>query len=186
MNFKKLDLNEVILFEPTKFSDDRGFFMETFRANVFNEVVGSETVFVQENHSLSAQRGTVRGLHFQSPPHGQGKLVRCTRGSIVDVAVDVRKGSPTFGQHVRVELNAFNAQQLWVPVGFLHGFATLEPDTEVLYKVTDYYAAECDGSVLWNDPGLNIDWGVTESKAVLSKKDAVAPSFNSFQSPFNT
>jgi dTDP-4-dehydrorhamnose 3,5-epimerase len=186
MNLRKFSISEVVLFEPTKFSDGRGFFMETFKANVFNEIVGSETVFVQENHSLSAQRGTVRGLHFQSPPHGQGKLVRCTRGSIIDVAVDVRKGSKTYGQHVKVELNASNAHQLWVPVGFLHGFATLEPNTEVLYKVTDYYAPKCDGHVLWNDPKLNIDWGITDSEAVLSAKDAVAPDFGSFQSPFNT
>jgi len=184
MNFKKFPLSEVVLFEPTKFGDDRGFFMETFKAHLFNEIVGSETIFVQENHSFSAQRGTVRGLHYQSPPHGQGKLVRCTRGSIIDVAVDVRQGSSTYGQHVRVELNAYNAHQLWVPAGYLHGFATLEPDTEVLYKVTDYYSPECDGNVLWNDPELNIDWGITESKAVLSAKDAVAPTFGFFQSPF--
>jgi len=186
MNFKKFHISGVVLFKPKKFSDDRGFFMETFKSDVFNEIVGGNTVFVQDNHSLSVPRGTIRGLHFQSPPHGQGKLVRCARGSIIDVAVDVREGSPTYGQHVSVELNTSNAHQLWVPEGFLHGFATLEPDTEVVYKVTDYYAPECDGNVLWNDPDLNIDWGVTEDDAVLSGKDAVAPAFGTFQTPFSS
>jgi len=185
MNFKKFHISGVVLFKPKKLNDDRGFFMETFKSDAFNEIVGANTVFVQDNCSLSAQRGTIRGLHFQPPPHEQGKLVHCTRGSIIDVAVDIREGSPTYGQHVSVELNASNAHQIWVPAGFLHGFATLEPDTEVVYKVTDYYAPECDRNILWNDPDLNIDWGITESAAVISGKDASAPAFSTFQTPFS-
>jgi len=184
MKITKYDIKGVLMFTPKKFSDERGFFMETFSAKLFAQATGSETVFVQDNHSLSRDVGTVRGLHFQAPPHAQGKLVRCTRGRIMDVAVDVRQGSPTYGEHVKAELNAENGAQLWVPPGFLHGFATLAPDTEVQYKVTDIYAPECDGNVKWNDPDLGIDWGVDKETATLSEKDQEAPSFGKFKTPF--
>jgi len=184
VKFEFFSVNNACLITPRKFGDDRGFFMETFKQKAFNEAIGQTVEFVQDNHSLSASIGTVRGLHFQSPPHAQGKLVRCIRGSIIDIAVDARKSSPTYGQHVRVKLTAENAQQLWVPEGFLHGFATLEPNTEVVYKVTDYFAQEYDENIRWNDPDLNINWGVLENSAILSNKDAVAPFFKDFNSPF--
>jgi len=184
MQVDEFDIEGVLLIRPRKFADERGFFMETFSAKTFNDAVGEKTVFVQDNHSLSKQAGTVRGLHFQSPPHAQGKLVRCTRGAIIDVAVDVRSGSKTYGQHIRAELTAENASQLWVPAGFLHGFATLMPDTEVQYKVTDIYAPDCDGNVRWNDPDLAIDWGIDPALAMLSEKDAIAPLFGGFRTPF--
>jgi len=158
--------------------------METFKQKAFGKAIRKTVTFVQDNHSLSGPIGTVRGLHFQLPPHAQGKLVRCVRGSIIDVAVDARKNSPTYGQHIRVELSAENAQQLWVPEGFLHGFATLEANTEVVYKVTDYYAPESDGNIRWNDTDLGINWGITENTAVLSEKDLKAPYFKDFHSPF--
>ena len=158
--------------------------METFRQDIFDEAVGKTVTFAQDNHSLSAPIGTLRGLHFQAPPHAQGKLVRCINGSIIDVAVDVRQSSPTYGQHVSVKLSADNAQQLWVPVGFLHGFVTLEPNTEVVYKVTDYYSPDCDGGVLWNDPELAIDWGISEENVILSDKDGQAQTFSDFKTPF--
>jgi len=184
MHIEALNIPEIKLITPKIRRDDRGFFMETFRQDIFNEVVGTQVKFVQDNHSLSVPIGTVRGLHFQSPPHAQGKLVRCIRGSITDVAVDVRRTSPTYGQHITVELTAENGKQLWVPEGFLHGFATLESNTEVVYKVTDYYAPECDGNILWNDPHLGISWGIAESKAIISEKDNNAPFFKDFNSPF--
>lgn len=158
--------------------------METYKEQEFNTAIGQDVSFVQDNHSLSTNKGTVRGLHFQSPPHAQGKLVRCVRGRIIDVAVDVRKTSPTYGQHVTVELSDYNSKQLWVPEGFLHGFATLEDATEVTYKVTNYYSPECDGNVLWNDTNLNINWGISNVEASLSDKDAAAPSFSDFNTPF--
>jgi len=184
MNIKALDIDGIFLVTPKRFADDRGYFSEVFKAHVFNEAIGKTIDFVQDNHSYSQKRGTVRGLHFQSPPHAQGKLVRCPRGSIVDIAIDVRKGSDTYGQHVRVELSEKNGQQLWVPAGFLHGFVTLEDDTEVTYKVTDYYAPECDGNVFWNDADLGLDWGIDPADAVLSEKDKKAPKFRDFQTPF--
>jgi len=184
MNIQPLEIFDVKLITPKRFGDERGFFMETFRQDSFNESVGQNVTFVQDNHSLSTSANTLRGLHFQAPPHAQGKLVRCIRGSITDVAVDARKTSPSYGHHVSVKLSAENAQQLWVPKGFLHGFVTLEPHTEVVYKVTDYYSPECDGNVLWNDPDLAIDWGISEDSVVLSGKDAKAPTFNAFTTPF--
>lgn len=184
MNIDHFDIDGVVLFTPRRFGDDRGYFMETFRQSSFDEAVGGPVIFVQDNQSLSKDKGTVRGLHFQSPPHAQGKLVRCTQGAIIDVAVDARTGSPTYGQHVAVELTPDNGGQLWVPAGFLHGFSTLTDDTIVQYKCTDYYAADCDGNVAWNDPDLAIDWGIDASKAVLSAKDAAAPLMADFTSPF--
>lgn len=185
MKIQSQNIDAIKLITPQKYGDDRGFFMETFRQQSFNEALDQEVIFVQDNHSLSIPAGTIRGLHFQAPPHAQGKLVRCIRGSIIDVAVDVRQKSPSYGQHIRVKLSAENAQQLWVPEGFLHGFATLEPNTEVAYKVTDYYSTECDGNVLWNDPDIGIDWGIDRNEAILSDKDMKAPFFKDFVSPFS-
>jgi dTDP-4-dehydrorhamnose 3,5-epimerase len=144
---------------------------------------GIDLDFVQDNHSVSAAVNTVRGLHFQSPPHAQAKLVRCGRGALFDVAVDVRKGSETFGQWVAYELTAENGLQLLIPAGFLHGFATRAPDTEIIYKCTDYYAPECDGAVRFDDPDLGIDWRLN-GDAVLSEKDSIAPLMAEFDSPF--
>lgn len=183
LDVKSLEVPEVKLVTPKRFGDDRGFFSETYNKQRFNSV-GITADFIQDNHSLSAAPGTVRGLHFQSPPFAQAKLVRVLRGSIIDVAVDVRVGSPTFGKSVRAELSADNGVQIFVPRGFLHGFATLEPNTEITYKVDNYYSAECDGSVAWSDASLNIDWGIDVSKAKVSEKDASAPSFEEFESPF--
>lgn len=143
---------------------------------------GIDIDFVQDNHSLSAQVGTVRGLHFQAPPHAQDKLVRCGKGRLYDVAVDIRKGSPTYGQWLGEELSFENGKQLLVPKGFLHGFMTLEPDTEIIYKCSDYYAPECDGAVRWDSCG--IDWPLDVAEPVLSEKDKVAPLLADFDSPF--
>ena len=184
MNSECFDIEGPVLFTPRVFADDRGSFMETFKANEFEARTGSKAIFVQDNQSFSKLKGTVRGLHFQNPPHAQGKLVRCIAGSIVDVAVDVRRGSDTYGKHIRVILTSANASQLWVPAGFLHGFSTLEANTIVAYKCTDYYAHEADGNILFDDAELGIDWGIDPSQAFLSDKDLKAPAFKSFQSPF--
>jgi dTDP-4-dehydrorhamnose 3,5-epimerase len=175
MEIETFSIGGPVLFTPRILNDDRGYFMETFRQTVFDSAVAEPMTFVQDNQSFSTRKGTVRGLHFQSQPHGQGKLVRCTQGAIYDVAVDIRLGSPTFGQHIRVELSADNGAQLWVPLGFLHGFSTLRDDVIVQYKCTGYYAADCDGNVAWNDPDLDIDWGIDPASAVLSDKDRSAP-----------
>ena len=172
--FNRLAIEDVILVEPKRFGDHRGFFSETFHVSRFAEA-GIEGPFVQDNHSLSAEVGTLRGLHFQIAPSPQGKLVRCTAGRILDVAVDIRTGSPTFGQHVSAELSADNGHQLWVPAGFAHGFITLEPDTEVQYKVTGYYDPNADKGLAWDDPALGIDWPLPPSGAVLSAKDQEHP-----------
>lgn len=179
-DFTPTSLPGVILITPRRFGDHRGFFAETYSKRVFDQA-GIDTVFVQDNHSLSAQIGTVRGLHFQSPPHAQAKLVRCGRGRIFDVAVDIRRGSPTYGQWVGEELSAENGKQLFIPKGFLHGFMTLEPDSEIVYKCDDYYAPECDGAVRWDSCG--IDWPM-DVAPVLSDKDLKAPALADFDSPF--
>lgn len=184
MKFDRTSIPDVVIVTPRRFGDARGYFMETYKRNAFLEATGHDPVFVQDNFSLSAQKGTVRGLHFQTPPHPQGKLVRCTRGALLDVAVDARVGSPTYLQSVAIELTGENDKQLWVPPGFLHGFRTLAPDTEIAYKCTDYYAPDCDGSVMWNDPDLNVDWGVDSGGALLSEKDQKAQSFADFDNPF--
>jgi dTDP-4-dehydrorhamnose 3,5-epimerase len=183
MHIETTQLPGVILLKPPRFGDRRGFFSETYNRRVFTNW-GINAEFVQDNQSLSAQAGTVRGLHFQAPPHAQAKLVRCGRGSFFDVAVDIRVGSPTYGQWFGVELSAENGRQLLIPAGFLHGFVTREPDTEILYKCTDYYAPDCDGAVRWDDPKIDIDWGLGGTAPTLSDKDAAAPGFNDFQSPF--
>ncbi len=180
---KRLEIPDLVLVTPARFGDDRGFFSETYNDLAFAEL-GIAARFVQDNHSLSRNKGVVRGLHFQAPPHAQGKLVRVVRGSILDVAVDIRQGSPTFGKHVLVELSAANWRQLWVPVGFAHAFCTLEEDTEVIYKVTDYYAPECDAGIIWNDPDLGIAWPVSAAQALLSAKDTTLPRLADISSPF--
>ena len=184
MKITQLNINGLFLIEPSRFGDERGYFSELFRQDKFDAATNTKLSFVQDNFSLSKEKGTVRGLHFQSPPFGQGKLVRCSRGEIVDVAVDARKDSKTYGQHYKVVLSAENGLQLWVPEGFLHGFATLVDDCEIAYKVTNFYSSECDGNVLWNDPDLGIDWGIDPATATISDKDKVAPLFKDFKSPF--
>ena len=168
---------------PRRFGDHRGFFSETWNKAALAEA-GIDLDFVQDNHSFSADKGTVRGLHFQAPPSAQDKLVRCLRGAIMDIAVDVRRGSPTYGQWVGEELTGENGRQLLVPKGFLHGFATLTPDVDVAYKCTDFYAADCDGAVRFDDPDLGIDWGIANGDAILSDKDAAAGTFADFETPF--
>jgi dTDP-4-dehydrorhamnose 3,5-epimerase len=174
MNVERFDIPGVLLLTPKMHGDQRGFFSEVFRVDQFAKAAGGIN-FVQDNHVYSSQRGVLRGLHFQTPPHAQGKLVRCTRGAILDVAVDIREGSPTYGRHVAVELSAANWQQLWVPAGFAHGYLTLEAECEVIYKVTDYYAPECDRGIAWDDPVLAIQWPVASADIILSEKDRVQP-----------
>jgi dTDP-4-dehydrorhamnose 3,5-epimerase len=174
VKFESLAISGLVRITPKRIGDDRGYFSETFRADVFSANVGDFT-FVQHNHSLSAPVGTVRGLHFQLSPAGQGKLVRCLRGAILDVAVDLRRSSPTFGQHVALELRGDDGVQLWIPEGFAHGFCTLEPDSEIAYLVTSYYSPEHDRGLRWNDPALGIDWPVKEGEAILSPKDKRQP-----------
>lgn len=174
MLVERLSIPEIIILRPNIFSDDRGFFSESWNRKRYLDE-GLDLDFVQDNESFSAICHTLRGLHFQRPPYAQDKLVRCTKGRILDVAVDIRAGSPTYGQHVKVELDAQSRAQLLVPKGFAHGFLTLEPDCEVQYKVTDYYSPECDANIIWSDQDLNIDWGVAADQVTLSKKDAEAP-----------
>ncbi|WP_346913516.1 dTDP-4-dehydrorhamnose 3,5-epimerase [uncultured Roseibium sp.] len=171
--FRPLGLDGVIEILPEKFGDARGFFSETYNSKTFADA-GIELDFVQDNHSFSAEKGVLRGMHFQMPPFAQDKLVRVTRGSVFDVAVDIRKGSPTYAQWVGVELSAEKWNQLLVPKGFAHGFVTLEPDTEFLYKVTNFYSRECDRSIRFDDPEIGIDWPFDVSQVVLSDKDHAA------------
>ena len=178
---EKTDLEGVLLLTPKRFGDARGFFSESWSKRAM-QAAGLDFTWVQDNHSLSMQAGTVRGLHFQSPPHAQDKLVRCGRGALFDVAVDVRRGSPTYGRWVGYELSFENGRQLLVPAGFLHGFVTLQPDTEIIYKCSDYYAPDCDGAVRFDS--LDIDWNMHGLEPVLSDKDAAAQAFADFDSPF--
>ena len=174
----------VHLIQPRRHGDARGWFTEVYSERAFAER-GLTCRFVQDNHSLSAPAFTLRGLHFQTPPHGQDKLVRCIRGRIFDVAVDVRAQSPTFGKWVGTELSADNGHQLFVPVGFAHGFLTLEPDCEVTYKVSDVYAPDCDGGVRWDDPAIGVDWPLPPGvRPELSAKDQQLPSLAGWRSPF--
>lgn len=174
------DIADVFILEPRVFGDDRGFFFESFQAERFAELTGFSGSFVQDNHSRS-RRNVLRGLHLQLPPHPQGKLVRVIAGSILDVAVDIRPESPTFGQHVAVELTAENRRQLWVPPGLAHGFRVLSEDAEVLYKTSDVWAPELERSIRWDDADLGIDWGFAPGEeAIVSEKDEVALSFADF------
>ena len=181
MDITRTGLDGVLVLTPRRFGDARGFFSESWNRRTLRQAGLDLPDFVQDNHSFSAQAGTLRGLHFQSPPHAQGKLVRCGRGRLFDVAVDIRKGSPAYGRWVGVELSFDNGRQLWIPPGFLHGFVTREAETEIVYKCTDYYAPDCDGSVAWDS--LGIDWGLSASP-ILSDKDAAAVAFADFDSPF--
>jgi dTDP-4-dehydrorhamnose 3,5-epimerase len=183
MKAETLAIPDVKVLMPKVFGDDRGYFMESYNKRVFDELCPGLT-FVQDNVSRSADRYTVRGLHYQAPPFAQDKLVRVLKGRILDVAVDIRRGSPTYGEVVTQELSAENFKQMLVPKGFLHGFMTLEDDCLVAYKVTDYYDGASDGSVHWLSEELAIDWPYRGGDVVLSEKDKAAPSFGVFESPF--
>jgi dTDP-4-dehydrorhamnose 3,5-epimerase len=174
----------VRIINTRRFEDDRGWFSETYNAPKMTSL-GITTTFVQDNQSYSKFAGTIRGIHFQKPPHAQAKLVRCVAGRIMDYAVDLRKGSPTFGQYVCAELSAASGNQLFIPVGFGHAFVTLEDDAVVAYKVSDVYSPECEGGIIWNDPELGIDWPLSGGEAVLSAKDQILPRLSEFESPFD-
>ena len=184
MEIHQTAIPDVKLITPRKFGDHRGFFSETYNRKAMAEA-GVDLDFVQDNHSLSGEKGVLRGLHFQTPPYAQDKLVRVTRGAILDVAVDLRRGSPTFGQHIAAEISAENWKQILVPIGFAHGFLTLEPDTEVVYKVTNYYAPDHDRGMLWNDPDLGIDWPIDPADVILSDKDKAQPRFADLPEAFD-
>ncbi len=183
MDFRTFDVAGPVEITPRKFGDDRGYFSEIFRLDTFQANV-DPVDFAQENQSFSARVGTIRGLHFQSDPFAQGKLVRCVAGSIFDVAVDLRSGSPTHGKWLAVELSAEAGNQLWIPAGFAHGFCTLMPDVVVCYKVTAYYSGECDKGLAWNDPDLAIVWPKQADADTLSAKDRVQPSLAELPSYF--
>lgn len=174
MDITSFQISGILLVTPRHIGDERGYFAETFRADKFAEAAG-DWRFVQDNESRSAKAGTIRGLHFQSGPHAQGKLVRCTAGALFDVAVDIRTGSPTFGQWIGETLTPENGKQLWVPPGFAHGFCSLKPDTVICYKVTDYYSAECDKGLAWDDPDIGITWPDAADADTLSGKDRKQP-----------
>lgn len=183
MKIEETALEGVLILTPVRHGDARGFFSESWNRATL-AAAGIHTDFVQDNHSLSARAGTVRGLHFQVPPHAQAKLVRCGRGALLDVAVDIRKGSPTFGHWVGVELSFENGRQILVPEGFAHGFVTREPDTEIIYKCSDRYAPECDRAIAFDDPDIGVEWGVDRATALLSAKDADAPRLRECDIPF--
>jgi len=183
MNVTETPLPGLLVLEPKRHGDDRGYFSEVYNRETLRRL-GIETEFVQDNHSLSRQMGTLRGLHYQSPPHAQAKLVRAGAGTVFDVAVDARRGSPTYGQWYGIELSAANGLQLMIPAGFLHGFSTRTPDAELLYKCSDVYAADCDGAVRFDDADIGIDWGLTGAP-LLSDKDRAAQSFADFDTPFD-
>ncbi len=177
MKVTPLDIPDVLLIEPNIFEDERGFFFESFNLNEFREVTSLDVTFVQDNHSKSL-KGVLRGLHYQIPPYDQGKLVRVIQGEVFDVAVDIRKNSPTFGQHVSQILSYENKKQMWIPQGFAHGFLTLSDTSEFLYKTTNFYKPECERCILWNDKILNIDWPQNLDK-LISSKDLLGANFNS-------
>ncbi len=181
MDIERTKLDGVVIVTPHRFGDNRGFFSETWNWQRLAEA-GIRVDWVQDNHSLSEAAGTVRGLHFQAPPHGQAKLVRCGRGSLYDVVVDIRKNSPTYGQWIGVELSFENGRQLFISEGFLHGFVTRQPNTEIIYKCSDYYAPKTEGAVRWDS--CNIDWGLDGLEPILSEKDSAALEFSEFKSPF--
>jgi dTDP-4-dehydrorhamnose 3,5-epimerase len=183
LHIEETKLAGVRILRPRRFEDARGFFSEVWNSETLKKA-GIEIEFKQDNHSLSRDVGTVRGLHYQSPPHAQDKLVRAAVGTIFDVAVDARIGSPTYGQWVGVELSAENGLQLLIPKGFLHGFVTRTPNAELLYKCSDVYAPECDGAVNFASPDIGIDWGIAPERAILSEKDEGAIPFEEFRSPF--
>lgn len=183
LDHQRLELSDVILIRPRIFPDDRGHFQQTWNARDYREI-GVTSEFVQDNESLSRAKGTIRGLHFQAPPEAQAKLVRAVKGSIYDVAVDIRKSSPTYGRSCGAVLTAAGGEQLFVPRGFAHGFCTLEDDVLVGYKVDGSYRPDLEGGIIWDDPGLSIPWPLDGTAAVVSGKDAALPTFDAFQSPF--
>ena len=184
MTIVKTNIPDVIIFQPKVFGDSRGFFFESFNQNVFNEVVGTDKYsFVQDNHSRSA-KGVLRGLHYQNPPYAQTKLVRVLQGEIMDVAVDLRKDSPTYGQHFGIKLTAENKKQLLVPQGFAHGFSVLSDTAVVLYKCDQFYNKASEGGIRFDDPALNIDWGIDLKAAIVSEKDQILPLFTDCNSGF--
>lgn len=175
------DIKDVFIIEPRVFQDERGLFFESFQQETFNDLIGRKLTFVQENESIS-KKGVLRGLHYQNPPFAQGKLVRVVKGSVLDVAVDIRKDSITYGKSISVVLTSENRRQLWIPEGFAHGFVALEEDTIFQYKCTNYYNKASEKALLWNDSTLAIDWKIDQP--ILSPKDEIAPAFDQFQSPF--
>ena len=183
MLVRPLAIPDVLLLQPDVHEDERGYLSETYNRRDFAEV-GIRVDFVQDNQSFSRQAGTIRGLHYQAPPRAQAKLVRVLRGRILDVAVDIRKGSPTFGQHVAVELSAENRLQLFIPEGFAHGFCTLEGDTEVFYKLSAHHAPECEHGIIFDDPTLSIPWPVKREEAVISARDLSLPRFSELPEHF--
>lgn len=183
MIVETLEIEGPLVLTPKRHGDDRGFFSEVYSKPRLAEA-GITADFVQDNHSFSAQRGVIRGLHFQTPPHAQGKLVRVTRGAVLDVIVDIRHGSPTFGRHVSVELSAENWKQFWVPAGFAHAFCTLTENVEFLYKVTDVYAPDCDRGLAFDDPDLGIEWPIDPAEAILSDKDRRHPRLKDMPADF--
>lgn len=180
MNIIQTPLKDLLVIEPKVFEDDRGYFFESWNKAIF-EKQGLNLDFVQDNQSLSS-KGVLRGLHFQNPPYVQGKLVRVIQGSVMDVAVDIRKDSPTYGEHFSIKLSGKNKTSIWIPPGFAHGFVTLEDDTIFTYKCTGVYNKKSEGSILWNDKDLNIDWGM--QNPIISEKDAVSPTFAMLNSEF--
>ncbi|GHB16987.1 dTDP-4-dehydrorhamnose 3,5-epimerase [Pseudovibrio japonicus] len=175
MDIRRLSIPELIVLTPDRFGDERGFFSETYSKKKFDELIGKPINFVQDNHSYSRDRGVLRGLHFQRAPFEQSKLVRVSRGRVFDVAVDIRRSSPTYGKWAGVELSAEEGNQLFIPKGFLHGFLTLEANTEFQYKVDNPYSPEHDAGVQWNDPDVNIDWPIGAADPILSEKDRKLP-----------
>lgn len=182
MKLKKTDIPEILIIEPKLFGDTRGYFLESFNKKTFEENIG-EVNFVQDNESKSS-KGVIRGLHFQKPPYAQAKLVRCIEGIVLDVAVDIRKDSPTYGKHVAVKLTGENKKQLFVPRGFAHGFAVLSDTAVFAYKVDNTYAPEFEAGIRWNDPKLNIKWGINEDQILVSEKDLKLPFLSEIKSPF--
>jgi dTDP-4-dehydrorhamnose 3,5-epimerase len=182
MKITETDIKGLFIVEPKLWVDDRGYFYESYNKKYFEDA-GIQADFVQDNQSLS-QKGTLRGLHAQQDPHAQGKLVRVISGKVMDVAVDIRKKSPTYGKHISIELSAENHKMLWVPPGFAHGFVTLQDDTIFVYKVTSLYNKDSEIGVSWNDADLNINWGIDSSEVILSEKDKELPAFRDFVSPF--
>lgn len=185
MQVEATDIADLVILTPRRFADDRGFFSEVWNRETLRREAGIDLDFVQDNHSLSRAEGTLRGLHCQTPPHAQAKLVRCGRGAVRDVAVDIRQGSATYGRWVAVDLSVENGRQLFIPAGFLHGFLTLTPDAELLYKCSDFYAADCDVSIRFDDPQIGIEWGAAVDPALLSAKDRQAPTLAQFDNPFH-
>ena len=183
MEILETEIPDVKIIRPKKFGDHRGFFSETYNKKVLSEH-GIDLDFVQDNHSLSMDKGVIRGLHYQTPPFAQDKLVRVIRGTILDVAVDIRRNSPTYGKHIKIIISEDEWNQILVPIGFAHGFCTLEPNTEVIYKVTNYYSPENDAGIYWNDEELGIEWPISEAHAILSDKDKQQPKVSQFKSVF--